>query len=138
MKKRNQYRRVNSIKMRLASTNRIPDSAFSGYYSLRDEIDAKTDAISSFYREDMACSAGCSGCCMPISLLPLEFYAIRRELEKAGGLRKALSDQDNENQSRCVFLKNSLCLIYSSRPVICRTQGLPLLYYSDESAPDYA
>ena len=29
-------------------------------------------------------------------------------------------------------MKNFSCLIYSSRPVICRTQGLPLLYLDDE------
>jgi Fe-S-cluster containining protein len=33
----------------------------------------------------------------------------------------------DETPERCVFLTDGLCLIYSARPVICRTHGYPVL-----------
>ena len=32
-----------------------------------------------------------------------------------------------------VFLKNHRCTIYNSRPIICRTHGLPLLFTNNEA-----
>ena len=37
-----------------------------------------------------------------------------------------------KNKDSCVFLQNHICTIYKSRPAICRTHGLPLLFTNDE------
>jgi len=37
----------------------------------------------------------------------------------------------NHNGSACPLLRDGLCVLYASRPVICRTHGLPLLLRLD-------
>jgi Fe-S-cluster containining protein len=34
--------------------------------------------------------------------------------------------RSNSSHKKCVFLHNNACSIYEARPVVCRTQGLPL------------
>ncbi|MCL2480874.1 MAG: YkgJ family cysteine cluster protein [Spirochaetaceae bacterium] len=83
----------------------------------------------SFHKEDIICKKGCSKCCAAITLFPVEFFAIKQEIHNT----LSLPDFNNTKQSHgCIFLKDSICKIYESRPIICRTQGLPLLYFSDK------
>ncbi len=109
----------------------------SAYKKICDNIDLKISKILSFYKNDILCAKGCSSCCMEITLLPVEFFSIKYEFDKRYSLKNLSNNYDiftsrNEsNKKECIFLKNSICMIYESRPVICRTQGLPLLYYSD-------
>jgi len=115
----------------------MTDDIFKMYYELRDETDERAELILSYYRDDITCAAKCSSCCIPISIFPVEFYAIKNELGIASSADKAYPDADtgaivNKSDENCFFLKNSLCTIYRSRPLICRTQGLPLLYFSDD------
>jgi len=112
------------------------DKYFSEYFKIRNNIDLKISEILSFYKGDILCKKECSGCCIGFSLFPVEFFAIKHEIEKNRfDLSKDLSlpafNNTNQNQD-CIFLKNSICAIYESRPIICRTQGLPLLYFSDK------
>ena len=37
-----------------------------------------------------------------------------------------------EGEGRCPLLKDECCLLYASRPVICRTHGFPILYADGE------
>ncbi|MCL2792523.1 MAG: YkgJ family cysteine cluster protein [Spirochaetaceae bacterium] len=109
---------------------------FLEYCKIRDNIDLKISEILSFYKGDILCKKGCSGCCMAITLFPVEFFAIKQETDK-GSLKTLLSpsftlDSKNTKQNQdCIFLEKSICTIYESRPIICRTQGLPLFYFSD-------
>ncbi|MDX9800714.1 MAG: YkgJ family cysteine cluster protein [Spirochaetia bacterium] len=128
---------------------------FDDYYALRDKTDKKTAEVTAYYADDIICRAGCASCCIPISLLPVEFHAIKKELENQNqppGFSKKFPDSRDRGRmdkpdikaaspeagtlepepEKCIFLNNGICSIYSSRPIICRTQGLPLLYYSDE------
>lgn len=117
---------------------------FARYLEIRSRADRKAEEILSFHKERIRCAAGCSSCCTAITLLPVEFFAIQRELKenyRGTGLSFASdtatgSTLVKEDNDQCLFLANSLCLIYSHRPVICRTQGLPLLYFS-ESLENY-
>lgn len=78
----------------------------------------------------MACKKGCAMCCMDYSIFPIEFYSIREALST----QKLTGTADTaDNSNSCVFLKNNACSIYSERPIICRTHGLPLLYMNDNS-----
>ncbi len=99
------------------------------YYKLRTEIDSLCESLEKVHSKQLKCKKGCDLCCMAISVFPVEFFAIQAELnlESLSGL-PVPKDED-----QCRFLVNHSCTIYNSRPVICRTHGLPLLYMSMES-----
>jgi Fe-S-cluster containining protein len=61
-----------------------------------------------------------------LTVWPVEFFAIVEEL-KAAQIRPVF-----DASASCGFLKDGLCQIYASRPIICRTHGLPLVYLDDE------
>jgi uncharacterized protein len=101
---------------------------------------AQTQAI----RAESQCQKGCSRCCyVDLSVFELEANNIR------AWFRTLPSGQQNEliekwnppaNQtenffgkivSACPFLSNESCTIYEARPLICRTQGLPMKFKSE-------
>ncbi len=100
--------------------------SFSPYYHLRNDIDKLNESLEKQHIQHLNCKKGCDLCCMAISVFPIEFYAIKAELdlETLSDLPVRASDED------CRFLVDHSCKIYESRPVICRTHGLPLLYMS--------
>ena len=99
------------------------------YYKLRTEIDSFCESLEIVHSKHLNCKKGCDLCCMAISVFPVEFYAIKAELdlESLSGLPVP------KDEVQCRFLVDHSCTIYQSRPVICRTHGLPLLYMSMES-----
>jgi hypothetical protein len=72
----------------------------------------------------LKCQKGCDSCCVAgLSLLPVEALSVMEHVEKHG-----LSSNVGMRESHCVFLDaEGSCAIYEARPVVCRTQGLPLL-----------
>ena len=123
----------------------MTEKYFLDYNRIRDNIDLKISEILSFYKTnvktdvktDVLCKKGCCGCCTAITLFPVEFFAIKQEIERMrfGNLAKTLALSDFKNTKEgdgCIFLEKSICMIYEARPIICRTQGLPLLYFSDK------
>lgn len=98
----------------------------SSYYQLREQIDKRTVEISEIHNKHLNCKKGCDSCCEAISVFPLEFAAIKKELQLEG--RKLPYRRFNKFRKSCMFLINGACSIYNSRPIICRTQGLPLMY----------
>ena len=103
--------------------------AINTYYQLRDEVDRKAAELASVHAERMHCVKGCCSCCQNLSVWPVEFYSIFDEL-KGVGIKPELNDD-----KACGFLKDGLCSIYPFRPLICRTHGLPLAYWHDETDP---
>jgi Fe-S-cluster containining protein len=99
------------------------------YHQLRKEIDKLCDSLEKKHHQHMNCRKGCDLCCMAISVFPVEFFAIRAELEHNPISGLPVPDREED----CRFLVDHSCSIYPSRPVICRTHGLPLLYMSLES-----
>ena len=97
------------------------------YFSLRNEIDSICLRLEENYREFISCSAACHKCCMDFGIFPIEFYAIYKEI--SGGKIKL---NTNISEGECIFLTDDLCSIYKSRPIICRTQGLPLLFMGED------
>ena len=100
----------------------------SHYDQLLDKADAFFDAT----RErgaDLKCAEGCTACCrVELTVSRVEADAVRAHVlasEARGALaRRALSD----TQGECVMLIDGRCAIYDARPLVCRTQGLPLAY----------
>lgn len=104
-------------------------SVLTPYYSLRKEIDSLCESLEKVHEKQLNCKKGCDLCCMAISVFPVEFYAIKAELdlESLSGLPVP------KDEVQCRFLVDHSCTIYQSRPVICRTHGLPLLYMGMDS-----
>jgi Fe-S-cluster containining protein len=50
-----------------------------------------------------------------------------RDLPPADGEALRIRARTAESDGTCPLLGNGLCLLYNSRPLICRTHGLPLL-----------
>jgi len=102
------------------------DNIKTAYRQLIADIDrAIAELVDQRYPDSLNCKPGCDSCCVPFSLLPLE-AAIASE---------ALAGTDvgaSATPERCALLLDGLCSIYSARPIICRTQGLPIAYL-DES-----
>lgn len=99
------------------------------YYLLRNEIDELSNKLASEHQIHLQCKKGCDQCCLNLNILPVEYYAILNELTPAGipDITTITSREDP-----CTFLKEHACTIYPSRPVICRTHGLPMLFLNDE------
>lgn len=98
----------------------------SKYYNLRNKIDIRAKELSTKHYKELKCQKGCDSCCENISVFPIEFHSIKNEL---GKILYTISNRPfNKFRKSCVFLKDGACQIYKSRPIICRTQGLPLMY----------
>jgi hypothetical protein len=75
------------------------------------------------------CPAGCSECCGPQTVHPVEAYAI---LKGAGPLR-AWRKGGDQPAERCTFLSaECACRIYPARPFLCRARGVPALHRAAE------
>ena len=110
------------------------NSTIEIYYRLRDEVDRKAAVLERLHADWMACKKGCSSCCLDLTVWPVEFYAILGEMKAAG-----LSLESINPDKPCGYLDDSdACMIYPFRPIICRTHGLPLVYWQeDHDPPEY-
>lgn len=100
------------------------------YRQLRDQVDQKAAELESCHRDQIACQKGCCGCCQNLTVWPVEFYSILDEMKAQDWPMPEFNEQ-----AVCGFLKEGLCTIYPFRPMICRTHGLPLVYWHDEIDP---
>jgi Fe-S-cluster containining protein len=111
------------------------------YRNLITAVDELAATLSSCYSKHLVCRSGCSGCCQHhLSVFPVEASAIRETFTTlAEQVRFRIIQQAKEVEVRevngepvaCPMLLDDRCASYGSRPVICRTQGLPLLYEND-------
>lgn len=99
------------------------------------------------HSSQMQCKSGCYKCCLvDLSVFEVEANLIREwfhalEVNEQNNLKLKWKNnkvvvEENFHQkkvSACHFLMGGNCSIYEARPVICRTQGLPLLYRNEES-----
>jgi Fe-S-cluster containining protein len=101
------------------------------YKQLIAKIDAICRRIESALGEQITCSGGCSSCCTAITIFPVEAAALRDALnalpeQEAESIRQHVAQ--NASGERCPLLSHQHCLLYSARPIICRTHGLPITY----------
>lgn len=91
------------------------------YKTLCNYCDTFWDRVFKTFPRAFACAPGCSTCCELPSVNYLEAYIIvcatRNNKKKDAAVCKT---------GPCPFLDNDCCSIYTSRPLICRTHGLPL------------
>ena len=108
-------------------TSRSLNNHLSEYKFLRNEIDNSCSVLEKMHKDNLACSPGCTSCCMNFNVFPVEYFSIKEEISKM----KVIINK-NPSEGGCIFLVDNLCSIYRSRPIICRTHGLPLLSMGEE------
>ncbi|MCS6912940.1 MAG: YkgJ family cysteine cluster protein [Myxococcales bacterium] len=103
------------------------------YRALRDKVDRFATEVTEHRRADLACRRGCSDCCrVELSLCPVEAEAVRQAL---GALSAPQRAGLAAFQGACAcLLPDGACAIYAHRPLVCRTQGLPL-HYPEQLVP---
>jgi Fe-S-cluster containining protein len=109
---------------------KISSDPMQNYANLVEKVDSLCRGIEKEYLENIACRRGCDGCCRHISVFPVEAANLALALQRLpqdarehirGKSRSASPD------GLCPLLEDGACLLYSSRPIICRTHGLPIL-----------
>lgn len=102
----------------------------SNYHNLVEKIDHFCRDIENRYPESLVCQKGCSSCCRHISLFPVEALALNMALTALSWTTRKKIQHRAETagpDDECPLLEDGACLMYSHRPVICRTHGLPIL-----------
>ncbi len=88
------------------------------------------------YGEQIVCRAGCAECCEAgLSLVMIEAVALGRAygIDEERILLQA-GQPPFRTEGRCALLSaDDLCRVYPTRPLICRTHGLALLYPEEET-----
>ena len=102
----------------------------NSYQQFQNNVDIFFEQVLNKNKEKMKCKSGCSQCCHA------KFSVFAWEASVIIDYFESLSDQEKtdliqkwscqKSDSVCSFLVDDQCTIYSSRPIICRTQGLPL------------
>lgn len=102
--------------------------SYDGLAHLRQKVDTFMQRIADKYPGQMACRPGCSHCCnVDLAVFPAESTRLEAALAclpEATRLAVLARAQGNKH---CVFLVDDHCVVYEERPIICRSQGLPLL-----------
>ena len=103
------------------------------YRQLLAALDAEIVRIGEIHGATLSCGPGCASCCRAFSVLPLEAACLRHAIGALPAVnQERLGRNLAEDDDRCPLLIDDLCGIYAARPVICRTQGLPLAYVDAE------
>jgi len=104
-----------------------PYSKLADYLKLRSEVDVLCERLTEAHNENLNCAPGCHKCCMDFRVFPVEFFSILKENEN-----KKVNIRNVAKEGECMFLIDGMCSIYESRPIICRTHGLPILSMGED------
>ena len=114
----------------------------SSYREFIEHVDRLTAKLQARYSKHLVCRAGCSGCCHHhLSVFAVEAEEARAAIEVLPvPIRARVEERAREVIKReaqgapvaCPLLIDNRCSIYESRPLICRTQGLPLLIEAED------
>jgi len=114
---------------RVTTAPRVPPT----HLAVVQKVDAFVQAVHSRRAADMQCRPGCSACCqVQLTVCDVEAELLREglaalDLEARARLGARLAALDPS--AACVLLEeDGRCSVYGSRPLVCRTQGLPLRY----------
>lgn len=121
-------RDLKSLQSCLMSTTHlppVPDQIREQYNSLVSEVDLLVDALADRLQDHIRCAPGCSSCCRAFSLCSLEASLLATLHRSVSSVSLPRVDD------RCRLLVDDRCSIYAHRPLICRTQGLPIGYVDE-------
>jgi hypothetical protein len=95
---------------------------------LEAELARVETELSAAGRPGAPCTMGCAGCCLPLTVLPIESFAILEECEPWDP-----EPSDWSGGQACAFLlPNRSCAIYGARPYLCRVRGAPILHLNED------
>lgn len=114
----------------------------NGYTKLRNEVDRLAERLTERYTNHLVCRPGCSACCRHhLSVFKVEADILREAIGRLPEDMRQRIRRQSEDVDRlevlgepvsCPLLVDDRCSVYESRPLICRTQGLPLLFENEE------
>ena len=95
--------------------------------NLRENVDRFMARCLERHGEAMACAEGCATCCeADLTVFPVEATPLAAAVAALpAGLRVAIGERVAAG-AHCALLVDDRCVVYEERPIICRTQGLPL------------
>ena len=96
------------------------------YKELLTAIDLHFKKVMQLQKDEMCCTKGCTSCCTSdLTVCSIEAHYMKKAIQ---------NKTFTESKDDCMFLIDNECAIYEHRPIVCRTQGLPLLYekYEDD------
>jgi Fe-S-cluster containining protein len=105
-------------------------SSLNNYYRLLAKIDERCNEIYAAYQQHIVCQKGCCTCCRLMSVFAVEAAAVSLALSRLPHetlLRLRQNADTHPDSEICPLLEKGACAVYESRPVICRTHGLPIL-----------
>jgi Fe-S-cluster containining protein len=97
--------------------------------ALHDEVDRETRALAVVHADRIQCRRGCHACCVDeLTVTQIEAERIRRAHSDL------LATGTPNPVGACAFLdREGACRVYAERPLVCRSQGLPLqIFFEDE------
>lgn len=107
----------------------------SRYPELAAKVDAFFERVQARHVADMRCGSGCSHCChVRLTVTTVEAQAICDEVvtwppEQRAALAANLAAAPADH---CAALDNGgRCLVYSVRPIMCRSHGAPIRMQAD-------
>ena len=101
----------------------------SRYPEVAAKVDAFFQRVEQRHGSDLQCHTGCSDCCHTrLTVTRIEAQAIADEIAQWPAERRAaLVANVRASTDRCSALDgNGRCLIYSVRPLVCRSHGAPI------------
>lgn len=97
-----------------------------------DQLLEKADAFFDAARRrgaDLVCAEGCTACChVELTVSRVEADRVREHVRSSEDRDRLAARASSDTAGECVMLLEGRCAIYESRPLVCRTQGLPLAY----------
>ncbi len=115
------------------TSNNLRGYLTKSYANLVEDIEEEIRNLQAFYGERLQCRPGCDACCMTFSLLPAEGALVKVAYENLQDAEKSVvKRQAGSKTTHCPFLIRKKCCIYTARPLICRTHGLPIAYVNEE------
>jgi len=106
------------------------DSAPNSVQEIHERIDVRAGELALHHAQRLSCKRGCDACCVDdLTVIPIEAERIRISHEAL------LRDGTPHAPGACAFLGDEAeCRIYADRPYVCRTQGLPLRWLSEDDS----
>jgi len=108
----------------------VTRDATASLLAIHARVDARAAELALYHGERLRCARGCHACCVDdLTVLRVEAERIRN------AHAPLLRDGTPHAPGACAFLgSEGECRIYADRPYVCRTQGLPLRWLSEDDA----
>src|SRR5215471_16429049 len=104
---------------------------FRYYRQLVEQVDKWTAEMVRRYQAHLMCRKGCDLCCQrKFTVSAIEGYHIATLFHQ---LPAAVQRAVRKRKQSCTFLIKGACSVYESRPIICRTYGLPSLHRNQQA-----